>query len=356
MPTSIYVGAGKAPLQWTPFEALIALASADNSSAGHLSQFSIDPTRGLPNFDAVLKTFDSGQQPAALLKAGNGVVAMQTTADSSGNASVSLFDNGGFNVREPDPRTLAVSGSLSSAPGLVVYARSCTQCGIGAWDVTYNGQSAGYSLAGLSSLTADPLGEFLFGTALINGQAYNRSFSIDPATGAPTLLQLSHWTWDASVTTVTSPGGTVMYSLDPNGWNIEVSYRILNSGVMHPMSNSYFNGIKMVVHPSGHYAITVNAIGPLDSEGATGLIYVYQIDDTFAQMVEVAGPYPTPRSPRDIAIDDSGKFVYVANGGAVSVFTFNPKAETLTEVPFSPVQVGNSNQLVTAVQIISTHQ
>ena len=102
--------------------------------------------------------------------------------------------------------------------------------------------------------------------------------------------------------------------------------------------------------------IEVTSPGPLDSEGATGLIYVYQIDDTFAQMVEVAGPYSTPRRARDIAMDDSGKFLYVANGGAVSVFTFNAKDGTLHEVPFSPVQVGNSNQVVTAVQIISTHQ
>jgi hypothetical protein len=313
--------------------------------------FSIDPARGLPSFQGMVENFNPGQQPASLTK--GRFPAIETTADSSGTGTVNIVNYPFFSVHEPDPRTLAISGRTSSE---VVYARSCTQCGMGAWDVTYNGQYAGYSLTGLSSLTADPLGEFLFGTALINGQAYNRSFSINPWTDTPTLLQLSHWTWDASVTTTTNPGGTVMFSVDPNGWNIEVSYRILNSGVMHPMSNSYFNGTKMVVHPSGHYAMAVNAIGPLDAEGPGGLIYVYQIDDTYAQMVEVAGPYSTPRSARDIAMDDSGKFLYVANGGALSVFAFDAKSGTLQEMPFSPVQVGNSNQLVTAVQIISSYQ
>src|SRR5438552_607545 len=89
MPASIYVGAGTAPVQWSPSKAYMALASADNSAAGEVAQYSIDPTRGMPNFDVIVKNFDAGQQPAALAK--GPYLAAQSTPDASGTGTVSYF-------------------------------------------------------------------------------------------------------------------------------------------------------------------------------------------------------------------------------------------------------------------------
>jgi len=170
------------------------------------------------------------------------------------------------------------------------------------------------------------------------------------------LLRTTAWTWDWSLVTTTDMTGKWAFALDPAGSNVEVSYRVLSNGNLHAKSNSYVAGTKMIVDPSGQFAIAVNAIGPLDAEQGPGKIYVYAIGDYYGEMTAVAGPYATTNSARDLAMDDAGRFLFVANGGVVSVFAFNHQDGTLTEVPFSPVKVGTSSApRATAIAIASQH-
>jgi len=53
-------------------------------------------------------------------------------------------------------------------------------------------------------------------------------------------------------------------------------------------------------------------------------------------------PFTAGNSPNDIAVDFSGKFVYVANGGSndVSVFSINAVTGALTQITGSPFAAG----------------
>jgi 6-phosphogluconolactonase (cycloisomerase 2 family) len=81
----------------------------------------------------------------------------------------------------------------------------------------------------------------------------------------------------------------------------------------------------------------------LASHGANN-VTAYSIDPPTGALAPLAGsPTAAGTGPNDVAVDFSGKFLYVANGGSnnVSVFTINSASGALTEVSGSPFAAGN---------------
>ncbi len=95
-----------------------------------------------------------------------------------------------------------------------------------------------------------------------------------------------------------------------------------------------YNTRSVAVDPSGRFAYVTMSLYP-DSNG----ISAFTIDPSSGALTEVAGsPYAALDDPMSIAIDPSGKFVYVANNFSdnVSAFTIDAATGALTEVPGSP--------------------
>ena len=363
LPSSIQVFASQTPVQIAPGPyAFIGLAG-QNGAAGELAWYMVDANRGVLNLQATSSVTNRGvaAQPI-VVKPWGGAAMLETSPNVNGQGMISYSDVAQSSFLSFSVQDQGISAATYSNINRNFYARTCTACGNDEWNVLYRGldgsaASGTDSLEGLRSLVSDPLGEFLFATRLINGRAYNSVFSLDPLSGAPALVPNGAISVDFSLAAATDAGGRFVYSVDPNGSDAEVTYLVLNNGVLHARSISSFMGTKIVIDPSDKYAIGVNAVGALDPEQGPSSVYVYSIDPEYGQLKPVAGPYVVPNTARDMAMDDAGKFLYVANGGAVSIFAFNANDGSLTEVPFSPEQVGTPQApAVTAIAVASSHQ
>jgi 6-phosphogluconolactonase (cycloisomerase 2 family) len=107
----------------------------------------------------------------------------------------------------------------------------------------------------------------------------------------------------------------------------------------------------IAVDPSGRFAYVTNG-GSFDF---TDTISAFTIDATTGALTS-AGPAQASRSgPRSVAVDPSGKFVYTANGGSsrtttsndVSAYTLNAMTGALSAVAGSPFAAGSNPSSVT---------
>jgi 6-phosphogluconolactonase (cycloisomerase 2 family) len=106
----------------------------------------------------------------------------------------------------------------------------------------------------------------------------------------------------------------------------------------------------IAVDPSGRFAYVTNG-GSFDF---TDTISAFTIDATTGALTS-AGPAQASRSgPRSVAVDPSGRFVYTANGGSrtttsndVSAYTLNATTGALSAVAGSPFAAGTNPSSVT---------
>ena len=343
--------AGTAPVQWVSNK----VGVGRGGSQGALDTFTVDHAHGLLNLVGSRVT---GPVPLAVRLDQQASPVAETAADASGFGYV-VTNASPYNVPIPVP-----SGFALSASGDSFFARSCIACGSDQWNILYgpssgsgSPQSSTDSLPGLASLVTEPLGEFLLTTRYVNGTAFNHSFALDPVSNEPSLVQAGSITMDNASLQSVSTSGLLAFSVDPFGGNYAVAYRIMNDGAMLPLDVSSFQGSKIVLDPTGRFAFALNAIGALDPETGPGKIYVYSVDSETGGLSAVSGPTITPQTPRDAAMSADGKYFYVANGGFISVFQFEPDTGALAEVPFSPITVGTSHSpLAVALAVDSNHQ
>jgi 6-phosphogluconolactonase len=209
--------------------------------------------------------------------------------------------------------------------------------------------------AGLSpfSVAVHPTGEF----AYVANAASNdiSAYRIDGATGALTPVLGSPFAAGAIPVWVTiDPEGRFAYfanagSGSQNGDSISAYAIDAITGGLHPLS-----GVKF---PPGYGAssATVDTTGKFlyatscqtDQFGfcsaGTNVVFAYSIDRTLGTLTPVAGsPFPAGSTPRSIAADPTGRFLFVGNyfGTSVSSYIIDANTGALTTVPGSPFQVG----------------
>ena len=74
-----------------------------------------------------------------------------------------------------------------------------------------------------------------------------------------------------------------------------------------------------------------------------GTLRAYSIDQTTGALTSI-GSVPSDNTPFGMAIDPTGRFVYVANRNShdVSAYAINPRTGALTAVPGQPFSVGGN--------------
>src|SRR4029077_16358835 len=180
------------------------------------------------------------------------------------------------------------------------------------------------------------------------------AYTIDSTTGALTLVLGSPFAAGNQTSSVAvDPSGK--YSYAANDFGTISAYTIdSTTGALTPIPGSPFaaSGITPVsvgVDPSGKFAYVANYCGVgLCSQGT---VSAYTINATTGALTAAPGsPLAAGTAPNTVAVDPSGKFVYVTNEcavnfcasgiGSVSAYVINSASGALTPVIGSPFAAG----------------
>lgn len=235
--------------------------------------------------------------------------------------------------------------------------------------IDLNGTAIGNTIPARSiptSIAIHPSGKYAYVTNA--GVPGILIYSIDDVTGLLTaLLDADNVTTGSQDTMLT---GTTPYSIaiDPAGQYAYVAngaggaggngdvwvYPIASDGTLSPHTSTVTAGIgprAVAIDPSGKFAYVVN--------GGSGDVSAYTISGGALTQIPcasgcngVTGNYLAGSSPISLSIDRSGQYVYVANSGSfnVSTYSINTSTGELTEVtgpPPSPYSAGTTPQAIT---------
>lgn len=201
-------------------------------------------------------------------------------------------------------------------------------------------------------MVADPSAQFLY-VSDFTGAAID-GLAINPSTGGLTTISGSPFPVGAgngpSGMAIDS-AGKFLFLAHANLNGIFVFTRDATTGALTEVTGSPFAAGKtpqhVVVHPSANFLYASNLNDPM------GSISAYMFDPTTGALTEIAGsPFATQAGspgPGRLAIDPTGKYLYVGLGGTaapnhfVAAFSINSSTGALTAVPGSPFSAGNGS-------------
>jgi 6-phosphogluconolactonase (cycloisomerase 2 family) len=196
-----------------------------------------------------------------------------------------------------------------------------------------------------SSVTVDPSDQFVYATNQFNPTLGLAGYTFNPAPGSGDLTQLATWqvaTGNAPDWVIVDPLDRFVYvsnSLDGTvgGWTLGTG------GALTPMTGSPFaagfgTGARpgvIAIDPTGRFLYVTD---PINSE-----VVAFNIDQSTGALSAMAGsPIAVGNGAFGEAIDPSGQFMYVGNSydSTISMFTLNAANGNLTPVPGSPRTYG----------------
>ena len=180
------------------------------------------------------------------------------------------------------------------------------------------------------------------------------AYTVDATSGALTAVAGSPFKAGSGPASVSlTPSGKFAYvannvSNDVSAFAIDAS-----SGALAPLAGGPYaaglNPIGSAVDPSGTFLFVANANGG-GTPGAN-TVSAYVIDADSGALTAVPGsPYTTDTLSVAVAVDPSGKFLYVTNGDPpannISAFAIDANTGALTPVPGSPFAAGANPQSI----------
>jgi 6-phosphogluconolactonase (cycloisomerase 2 family) len=203
----------------------------------------------------------------------------------------------------------------------------------------------------LFDLRFDPTGRFLY---VSEGETNAiDAFVSNPTTGALTQVRGSPFIPRGSASGSCSPrvnfcGGSVGITKNNHLYYVSSTFDGVSEFTINPttgaltempgspVANPAHEGLGVRVAPNGKH-LYVNA--PL-----SGLVVAYTINTTTGKLTPVAGsPFKVPGEDNFMDIDETGRFLYTANGNTISGFRINSTTGVLTSVPGSPYSaIGNT--------------
>jgi 6-phosphogluconolactonase (cycloisomerase 2 family) len=141
------------------------------------------------------------------------------------------------------------------------------------------------------------------------------------------------------------PSGRFLYAANFSSANVSAFRINAASGALTASTDQPFPltgaalPFSLVVSPSGKFVYVANRNSP-----ATGSVSVFTINLVDGTLSEILGsPFAAGAGPRSIAVDPSGKFVFVANedDSTVSAFTVSPTTGALSLIGSGAVATGN---------------
>lgn len=183
-----------------------------------------------------------------------------------------------------------------------------------------------------------PSGKFAY--VAYSSQEVVTSFEIDAATGAIksiSSINATEWTGCIAI----HPSGKFAYVMSRR--SIGTRSIDADTGKLTPVSSGglYYADatlLSFAVHPSGLFAYMAGMPNPVSAPAVTAI----SIDTATGRLTEVA-VLPIANGWHNVAIDPSGKFLYVSgSGNKVFVFAVDPATGMLTELAGSPLTIRES--------------
>ena len=205
-------------------------------------------------------------------------------------------------------------------------------------------------------ITVDPSGKFVY---MANYSGGISAFTINSGTGGltavpgspfPTALAIVAGQVPGVNSVTVDPTGKFVYAVINQGNDISAYFINSTTGALTTVVGSPFRAgsvpMTVRVDPSGRFAYATN----MDSDS----ISAYSINSGSGALTPIAGspfsgggaPPPPPAlqgpAPSGLAIDPSGRFVFVTNqnSNSISAFSINSSTGALTRVPGSPFDSG----------------
>ena len=185
-----------------------------------------------------------------------------------------------------------------------------------------------------------------------NGEGNVSAYAIDPNTGALTEITGSPFAaGGTSFSVAVDPTGTYAYVANWGSNNVSAYAINFSTGALTEITGSPFtagtNPISVAVDPTSKFAYVVNY--------TDGTVSAYTINSSTGALTEITGsPFAAGGAGAlsfSVAVDPTGKFAYVANGGfmdagTVSAYTINSSTGALTEITGSPLAAGDEPRSV----------
>jgi len=232
----------------------------------------------------------------------------------------------------------ATTGALTPITGSPFPVGTCNE-DAGVSGVHALGTTSGPSACGPRGVAVDPSGKYLY---VANELSDNVSgFTIDSTTGALTLMADSPFA-STSMNGSTGPRGVAVdpsdkYVYVTNHTSDDVSGYSINAttGELTPLSGSPFPAeetpFDVVVEPSDRYVYVTNHL--------SGNVSAYALTAGTGALTPITGsPFPAGSEPHGIVVDPSGTYVYVANHASdnVSAYSIDSGTGALTDLTGSP--------------------
>lgn len=202
----------------------------------------------------------------------------------------------------------------------------------------------------LDGLTIDPTGRFLYAQEFF--QQALLGFKIDPATGALTPLPGSPFT-GISGEVIMDPTGRFLYAfegiagVDINEYTIDSRTGALTLSPRSPFSAPV--GVAgLAVDPTGSFLYVLDST-EVDTQ-ASNQVVGFSINPFNGGLTRLlSSPVPTGSGTNGLAVDPTGRFVYVTNfdDNTVSGYAIEPRTGALRPLPGPPVPAGSGPKEIT---------
>jgi 6-phosphogluconolactonase (cycloisomerase 2 family) len=192
----------------------------------------------------------------------------------------------------------------------------------------------------IQGLATTPDGRFLYG-ADASGNIF--AFRLDKASGVPTELRGSPFASGPNSQLVVDPSGKFLYATDDDVIGSVLAYAIDSEGALSAVPGSPFviaspNGVNLNTEP---YGILDTGNFVYVALSGTNRVAAFSVDSESGALTRVpSSPFMAGNAPFFFAI--SHNFLYVVNDadGTVSGYSIDPGSGELTPVPGSPFGSG----------------
>jgi 6-phosphogluconolactonase len=192
----------------------------------------------------------------------------------------------------------------------------------------------------IQGLATTPDGRFLYG-ADASGRIF--AFSLDRATGVPTLVPGSPFNSGANSQLAVDPSGKFLYASNDDNLGSVLAYTIGATGALTPVPGSPFAIPVPSFNPTSTdpYGIVDTGSFVYVTLSATNNIAAFSVDRATGALTPVPGsPFAAGNSPAAFGL--SRNFLYTVNSGdgTVSGYGIDPSDGALTPLPGSPFGSG----------------
>ncbi len=309
------------------------LALVTNSGSGNgvngLSVYRINAATGTMSF---LNNVSAGNTPYAVAVTPNGLFAYVSNQMGDSVSAFGIDNISGVLTPLATRASNNASGLAMDRLGRYLWVANYGWNTLSGFSIAANGALTPVVGSPLNStyalpyvITAHPTMDFVY-VAYQSSSHPVSVYSVEPTTGALTLLQTLTYVISSANAVVIDPIGRYLYVNDGSGicsFAINATSGLLSSKGCVSVSGSTF---ALAIHPTGNYVYVANT--------SNNTVTVYAVNLATGALTQVGTPADVGSNPRGVTVSAAGTTLYVSNYGSndVSAFSIGGSGATLTSL------------------------